>query len=177
MSETVDKRLKGVIFIGYATYIRKKGGLHALENCSKEIGLDLTKLIEEKWYPDTYSLMLIQWVGKNFGPEACRQMGHATVAQRGVISAVARLAGVRKVLESAQKELNDTINFGKVTCVFNDRGATMILKDLIADPVECEVWTGVFEGLMKISGSKGTVKKLTCQKNGGDSCRYELAWK
>jgi len=177
MHETVDKRLKGVVFIGYANFIRKKGGLHALDNCSREIGLDLAKLVEEKWYPDTYSLMLIQWVARTYGPDGCRQMGYATVAQRGVISVVARLAGVRKVLESAQKELNDTINFGKAICEFNEKGATMRLKDLVTDPAECELWIGVFEGLMKISGSKGTVKKLACQTKGADSCKYELVWK
>ena len=177
MNEVVDKRMKGVIFNGYANFIRKKGGNLALEQCSKEIGLDLKKLVDEKWYPDTYSLMTIQWVAKTYGSDGCRQMGHATVAQRGVISAVARLAGVKRILESAQTELNDTINFGKVACEFNEKGATMILRNLVADPIECEVWTGVFEGLLKISGSKGTVRKLTCQQKGAESCIYELVWK
>ncbi len=100
-----------------------------------------------------------------------------SIAERGVISVAARLVGVKKVLESAQKELADTINFGKVECEFNEHGATMILTDLVVDPIECGVWTGVFEGLMKISGSKGTVKKTACQRKGAPACRYELVWK
>jgi predicted hydrocarbon binding protein len=177
MDGTVDRRLKGVIYLGYAGFIKRKGGLEALRKCSGDIGFDLTKIVEEKWYPDTFSLMTIQWVGRTYGPEGLRQMGISTVAQRGVISIGARLVGVRKVLESAQKELSDTINFGKVTCDFTESGASMVLRDLIADPMECEVWTGVFEGLMKISGSKGSVKKVSCQAKGDDACRYEMVWK
>jgi uncharacterized protein (TIGR02265 family) len=104
-------------------------------------------------------------------------MGRSTVTERGIISVMARLAGMRKILESAQKELRDTINFGEVSVEFDERGAVMSLKGLVTKDVECEVWTGVFEGMLKIAGAKGTVKKLTCQAKGDEACKYEIVWK
>jgi uncharacterized protein (TIGR02265 family) len=177
MDEVVDKKLKGVIYIGYSNYIKKKWGLDALQQCSKAVGLDLTKLVEEKWYPDANSALIIHWVASTYGREYLRQMGQSTVTERGIISVMARLAGMRKILESAQKELRDTINFGEASVEFNERGAVMKLSGLVTSDVECEVWTGVFEGMMKISGAKGTVKKVACQAKGDAACAYELVWK
>jgi uncharacterized protein (TIGR02265 family) len=177
MVQVVEKKLKGIIYLGYANFIRKKWGADALQLCSKSVGLDLAKLVEERWYPDQFSALIIQWVADNYGRESLRQMGQSTVTERGIISAVARLAGMRRILESAQKELRDTINFGEASVDFDEHGATMCLKDLITKDVECDVWTGVLEGMMKISGAKGTVTKVACQSKGAPACKYELVWK
>jgi uncharacterized protein (TIGR02265 family) len=176
MPGVVDRKLKGTIFIGYANYIKRKGGLDALERCSKVTGMDLTKLVDEKWYPDILSANVISWVAANYGREGCRAMGMSTVAERGVISVAARLIGVKKVLASAQNELRDTINFGEVGVEFTDSGATMTFRDMVKNEAECDVWMGVL-GLMKISGSKGTVAKTACQVKGAAACTYELTWK
>lgn len=170
-------KTKGTILSGYTKFIRKKWGAEGLAECSRAVGMDLAGVNEEKWYSSEQIDTLLEWVADTKGMPQVRRMGHAVVAERGVISVVARLAGFRRVLERGTDEFRENINFGEVKIDLKDKSAVVTMVGVSGKPATCEAWVGALEGIMAITNTKGTVQKTRCQCKGDPACVYDLEWK
>jgi hypothetical protein len=167
----------GLVFKGYAKFIKKKWGTDGLEACSKAIDLDLTDIIDDKWYPEHYNGLMLEWIKENHGEDYVRQAGFSTATERGVIAFAARLAGIDRVLEKGVEEYRRNFNFGEINIQRPSKKVAIIkLIDATTGKYDCVGWLGAFEGILHITHKKGAVRKTSCQLKGDDCCTYEMEW-
>ena len=169
-------RAKGRVLKAYGKYIKRKWGVDGLTECSKTVGTDIEKIMDEKWYDYKLNEDILDWLVDNHGEEYARKAGFAVVAERGVISFVARVAGIRRVLDRAMLELRDVYDFGEINVEMNGKSATLHMRDVSRSRRGCQAWLGALEGIMHITGAKGTVTKESCQLDGSDNCTYIMNW-
>ena len=171
-----QKRTRGNLINGYAKYLKNKWGAEGMRQCSDYTGLDLNAIVNEKWYPADQADAMLKWVADTKGMDHVRRMGYEVVSERGIITYVARIAGLRKVLERGIQEYRENISFGDVKVVLKDRSARITMVGSSSNPAVCEAWVGALQGLLAITKTKGTVKKPSCQLNGEPACVYEIEW-
>jgi len=169
------ERCTGRILNGYAKFIRKKWGENGLNGLKEATGIDLTDISNDRWYPDTDARKVLKWLSSNHGMDICRQAGYYTVAERGAVTYVARIAGLKRVLDSAQKDFQRTLDFGDMVIEHDSDDLYRVSFTGICFIEEtCTAWQGVMEGILKITNTTGTVTKTSRQVKGDDTCTYEL---
>ena len=176
MTTDTAPKVKGTVIIAYAKFIKKKWGTDGLNDCSKHVGLDLADLQIEKWYPNQYQFDLMEWVNENHGIDMVKAAGTFMTTQRGIISIVARMAGIERVMERGVQEIRDSLRGGEVKVIKGDKTAAIKLKNLSSSPVICVAWEGVFEGVLKLTRTKGKVTETHCQHLGDEYCRFQVDW-
>ena len=173
---TSDPQAKGRIALGYAAFIKKRWGKEGYEKCQKDVKIDFASLKDEMWYPNSLPTNLLIWIEKNYGIDYCRQAGFSVVADRGVITYAARIAGVKKVLERGVDEFRESFKDGGVSVELGDKRAVLSISDINISPCSCQAWIGAFQGILHITKAKGTVKEIACEHKGAKACQYEITW-
>lgn len=171
------KQAKGQVILGYARFIKKKWGAEGLSECERDMGLKFSDIKDDTWYPEDYNSEIIHWIAEKKGLEMVFQAGISTVAQSGVIAFAAKIAGIRRVLERGEEDYYRALNFGGIKVEVGDKSARVALTGTTRDAIECLSWSGVFQGVINITGNKGSVRELQCTHKGADVCIFELTWK
>lgn len=170
---------RGRIINGYLKFVKKKWGAEGVKAAvalTKE--MDLTQVQGDKWYPIEYSDRIIEWMGKEHGMEAVRQSGLATATEIGVIKYLARIAGIKNVLERGHQELRENFDFGEARFETFDDHAKVHFKGVTRIKVSCVAWSGAFKGILEITGNKdGHVEEIECEHEGGKECVFKLIYK
>ena len=172
MSEQDDYLTRGKVFKGYAKFIKKKWGKTGLEECNKAAGIEIDKVPEDRWISNDHQNMVLDWIANTHGEEAVHQAGIAIVAERGIVTYAARIAGFDRVLDQGVEEIRDSIRFGEVSIDRREEEVEIVLKDVSGTPNACPAWKGIFEGTLQITKTKGTVIETSCQHKGADACRF-----
>jgi hypothetical protein len=175
MSPQVNKN-KGTILKGYSTFIKKKWGKEGLSDCEKAVGMELSNILDDKWYPQQHTIDLLEWIKDTHGLDFCRQAGYSTVAERGLISFAARILGIEKVLERGKKDFQEAIGYGDVKIQILDKKALVTITGVNQSEPDCQTWLGALQGILFITKTKGSVKKTHCQVKGDTGCVYEMEW-
>jgi len=128
---------KGRILNGYIRYIEKKWGRDGVIQCGESIGKDLTNILDDRWYPESQTVEIIHWIKNEKGEHHLQKAGYSTVKQTGVISFIAKMAGVERVLESAKKEARESLNYGSIETSKEGKKATVVLTDYSSCPEVC----------------------------------------
>lgn len=176
MPQDISRKVKGKVLISYANFVKKKWGQSGLKDCEKFIKLDLATIQEQRWYYNQYTDDMLAWMAKNYGMDTCRQAGLAITYQTGIVSFIAKVAGVKRVLERGAEEAHDAFNFGELKITMKENSAKIVFVDMTWNKEGCVAWQGVFEGLLEITKTKGTVKKIACHHDGAKNCIYEMKW-
>jgi hypothetical protein len=171
-----ERRVKGRALIGYCKYIKKKWGKDGLESFEKSTGLNASEFAEDKWYPASDTEAIINWIAQNYGPLEVRSAARSMVAEAGIISFLARAAGIDRVLDRALEEIRESLSYGTVTVKKEPWGATVSLTEFCAGPHTHLAWIGILEGALELTKTKGKVEKRSCQLNGADACVYRMTW-
>ena len=174
--EDENRKIRGRVISGYVKFIKKKWGSNGLSSCQAETGLDLSNIIDEKWYPNKDSYNIQKWLAEQHGLDMCKQLGFAVATNIGVISYLARLAGLKRVLDRATLEYRENLTHGQIRVDMGEKSAKIYFKDVNSGETQCITWIGVFEGIMHITKTKGSVKKIACELKGDENCVYELRW-
>lgn len=171
-------RLKGGVLKGYFKYINHKWGKTGLQEVEEATGIRQTDLKEEAFYPWEYSHSILTWISDNKGPEHLRRLGNFTVKNLGVLSYLVRFTNIKFFLRKAKENYEDTFDYGRVSVLMDEMGkrATVIFKDTNQIEESCQVWLGLFEGIMEMTKARGEVTKTKCQVKGEDYCEYVLKW-
>ena len=174
--EEANRKIRGRVIKGYIKFIKKKWGSDGLTSCQKETGVDLSNIIDERWYPNKNSYDIQKWLAERHGLDMCRQLWFSVATNIGVISYIARLAGFKRVLDRAAEEYRENLTHGKIRVDMDKKSAKIYFKDVNSGETQCTTWIGIFEGIMHITKTKGSVKKVACELNGDENCIYELHW-
>jgi hypothetical protein len=171
-----ERNVKGRALIGYCKYIKKKWGADGLQEFEKSTGINSRDYMEDKWYPATDTEKLIEWIATTHGPIEVRNAARSMVTEVGIISFMARAAGMDRVLDKALDETRETLSYGHISVKKEAWGATVSLNDYCAGPHTYEAWIGIMEGTMQLTKTKGKVEKLSCELKGDKACVYKMTW-
>ena len=171
-----EKCVKGRALIGYCKYIKKKWGKDGLEEFEKSTGIRSSEYMEDKWYPAADTEKLIEWIAANHGPLEVRNAARSMVTEVGIISFMARAAGMDRVLDKALDETRGTLSYGHISVKKEPWGATVSLNEFCAGPHTYQAWIGILEGAMALTKTKGKVEKLSCELKGAKACVYKMTW-
>lgn len=173
-----EKKLKGRVLQTYFKYIKKKWGGDGLNDCLKACKIDdVNSIVEDKWYAYQIGLDLTLWVGETHGYKACEQLGFAIATERGVVSYVAWMAGMNKILDKYENMFRDSVNYGKVEMDRKENAVTIKYYDIISTEAGCHVYKGTFEGLLSLGKVKNPQVEVTSHGHDGEGCcTFELTW-
>lgn len=171
-----ERRIKGRVINSYIKFIRSKWGQDGLSSCQKETELELNKISDETWYPNTHSEKIQNWIATKYGLKYCKLLGFAVATETGVISYFAWMAGIKKVLSIATNEFKRNLTHGEIEVEVGPKTAKISLKNVNHYEAQCVTWEGILEGVLKITKNKGRVKKLGCELRGNPACIYEMSW-
>jgi predicted hydrocarbon binding protein len=172
----IEKKCKGSVIQGYAKYLKKKWGQAGLEECEGVLKYRVKDIVSDKWYPAEFNDNMLKWIYETKGHDAIFQAGSSLVSEIGIVSFAARVMGIKKILERGLEETRNSLNYGEIKIDVRDKQATVSFKDMCPYKSSCIVWTGILSGLFKITNTKGTVREVKCELEGGDACVYELKW-
>ena len=172
-----ERKIKGRVLNNYMKFIKKKWGVDGFSDCQRHTKLNLSEIHDDRWYMSNNSDKIQKWIADAHGIDCCRQLGFSIVTEIGIISYAARIAGIRKVLSRATEEYKENLAHGQIDVQMSKNNAVILFKDVNRYESNCQTWIGIFEGIMHITKTKGTVKKTACEVKGDDSCTYELEWK
>ena len=182
MTDTVDKatgnKLKGGVMKSYYKFIARQWGGAGVRECEEATGVYDSELKEEVFYPWEFNEKILLWISEKGGSDQLRKLGNFIVKNLGVLSYLVRFANMKFFLRKAKENYDDTFNYGRVSVLMDERGkmATVIFKDTNKIEESCQVWLGLFEGMLEMTKSKGTVTKAKCQVTGDDYCEYIIKW-
>lgn len=169
-------KIIGRVLLGYRDYIKKRWGREAVAEVSRVIDLDLEGVADDRWYLHMYNDDIIDWLADTHGQDTCRMAASEMVTSVGIISYVAWIAGIRRVLKQAVKEYRDSIDYGTIETEIGKGQALIHLQGTMANKNTCVGWIGVLEGIMKLSKAKGGVEKVGCEFDGDERCTYLMRW-
>jgi len=174
---TDEKQLKGAVLLGYFKFIRKKWGKAGLDQCIQSVGLEESKIKEGHWYSHRHSHAILGWIASEKGEEFLRECGNHTVKDLGILSYIVRFMDIESILKKGRRSYSDAFNYGKMRIETEKSWATIKIKGNAQDDRHaCMTWTGVFEGMLQMTRTKGTVKKTACQTLGAEWCEWEMDW-
>jgi hypothetical protein len=171
-----DRKIKGRVIKSYIKFVKTKWGQNGLASCQNNTTLDLSKVNEEMWYPNIHSEEIQNWIANTHGLKYCKMLGFNVATEVGVISYLARLAGIKKVLSMATNEYKRNLTHGEIEVELDSKTANISLKDVNRFESQCATWKGIFEGVLYITKQQGKVTKHTCQLKGDQACTYEMTW-
>jgi len=171
-----ERAVRGQILKTYFKFIRKKWGESGHDECISSTNVNPADILDERWYPNEFSLKVQQWIYDSHGPDSCRKMGFTLSTEVGIIAYIAWMAGMKKVLDTAGKQFKANIKHGEVTTEYDGKTAILSLKGINFHKAQCHTTIGVCEGAYKLTKTKGTVEEIECEVEGGEACRYKLVW-
>jgi len=175
MADT-DRKIRGQVLKTYFVHIKKKWGVDGLKTCQEVVGITMDQIFDDNWYDNQFSEDIQRWIWEVKGDDAARKMGVSTATEVGIISYVAWMAGMKKVLETASKQFANNLTHGKVWVDIDGKVATLHVQDMLRHKGQCLGVHGICEGTLKLTKNKGTVEKVSCELDGDDSCSYRIDW-
>ncbi len=167
---------RGDVLLGYQKFIKKKWGADGLEACIKETGHDFSMYKNDKWYPNDWCDDILKWMAKTHGIDYCRQLGKDLTENVGMIEFAAKIMGIERVLDRGGDQFKRSFDFGQIDIERTNKEARVIFTDVSICEEACMAWKGGLEGIMKITGAKGTVEEVECQLKGSSKCVYIMKW-
>ena len=79
-----DPKLRGSVILGYLKFIKKTWGVSGLEQCTKDLGLDMSAIKDGGWYRETISGQVLAWISNNKGPEYVEKAGAHVIKNLGI---------------------------------------------------------------------------------------------
>ncbi len=171
------KQIIGSSLLGYRKFIKKKWGKAGVEDVEKFINFKLDDVTDEKWYPSILNDSMLAWIAQNYGMDMVRQAGFYIVTNVGIVSFAARIAGIERVFTRGMEQFRNNIDYGEINIEKEGKVAMITMIDVSVDEVTHMAWQGIFEGVLHVSGARGTVTVLETQTGGSDKCVYKMEWK
>jgi hypothetical protein len=155
MNAPGERLTRGSAMNGSFGYIQKKWGKEGLEQCKRDIGLDM-ELKDGGYYPDDILVRTLKWIGREKGMNYVRESGKHTVLNLGMMSWLMRFADIKTVAKRFPKNYSEIYKFGTVEVDTGKPGIIFLrFYDIITYEEAYHSWLGVCEGALEACKTKG----------------------
>ena len=145
--------------------------------------LNLVDVLESptrQWIPLGSIMRLLNEIERRFGDgsfRVVRELASDTVQHYpSVRRYLVRGLPWHLFLEIGPSAYMREFNHGRIEVEVERNQALVKLFEWLSSPARCAGWVGVFEGVLRLKGLKGSVEKRGCMLHGDDYCGYLMRW-
>lgn len=176
----VAPMVRGTHFKNYYHWVRERYGKDAADGLFREFGVDPSRIDEEGWYPLRTTIQVLETIEALFGDgtyETIRRMFNDEAANFSSIQKLlSRVLPLSLLLELGAGYYTREFNHGRLEVEVKGRRALMKNYDWISSPARCAGWLGTYEGALRLTGHRATVRKVACMLKGDPYCGYAVEW-
>ena len=174
-----EKHTRGSVIRGYVDYVRKTWGEAGVKELCLALNFDLGSIEDKQWYDEKLSADILDWIKDNKGLKFVELCGKHTIQHPGTLLAfLLKFMSVKSILKRAGPTFKEGFDYGEVDVeMLDDNRAVVYMKNVSVDENSCLAWLGALEGLLEMTGVKGTVKEIKCQRTGAQYCEFLMEWK
>ena len=170
------RMIKGAIFNGYLSFIKKKWGNEGVRKA-----MEYVKVKQEpkdgEWVSLEKTYGLLDWIEKEHGRDYIVDAGKWMMKGMGgdFKFMFAAVMGFERVLNRVQKDISKLLFKGNGVEIVKDRkSATIRLKDFRMGDTSCLAWKGALLGVMEVTKTKGDVEVL--DSGNENDCLVRATW-
>lgn len=171
---------RGTHFKNYHHWMVTHHGRAKADFLFRQFGIDPNRIDAEGWYPLRTVVQVLETIESLYGDGTYSTVRQLFVEEAGNFSSVRRLITrvlpLSLLLEMVPNAYAREFNHGRVEVEVHGRKALMKHFDWISSPARCAGWQGTYEGGLRLTGHKGSVKKVACMLRGDPYCGYEIEW-
>ena len=176
----MERQVRGDVLIAHFGFVKRKWGADGVNKVIADAGFDPTNLNPKDWYPDTYDLDYLRSIERHSGTgdgHIAFQSGFHAATHLGLLGYIARIMPIKALLSRSLSHYKDAFTYGELHIVeLEEEYAILRFVNLGPEQLVCHSWTGAFEGLLKISGNKGTVEHTACRHHGDEFDDFKMSW-
>ncbi len=176
----VAPMIRGSHFKVYHHWVSVNHGKEAADKLFRQFGMDPRKIDAQGWYPLRTTVQVLESIEALYGDgtyETIRLLFHDEVGNFSSLRRLAaRLLPMSLLIELAPGVYAREFNHGRFEVEVRGHRAIIRNYDWINSPARCAGWLGTYEGMLRLSGNEGTVRKIACMLKGDAYCGYELEW-
>ena len=156
------RMIKGVIFNGYLSFIKKKWGKEGMNRAMEYAGMKQEPR-DGEWVSLEKTYKLLEWIEKEHG------RGYIVDAGKWMMKGMggdfkfmfAAVMGFERVLNRVQKEISKLLFKGSGVEINKEgKTATIRLKGFKMRETSCLAWKGALLGVMEVTKTRGTVEVM-----------------
>jgi len=175
MLTAVERQIRGSVLNTWLKYVHHQWGTNGLTECLKSLSLRVGKFNDGQMYDYTLVEELTRWISSTKGMKYVRAGGTFHVTNLGVFAFVVSFLDIKTIAQRGAKTFRKLYSFGKAEYDMSQPNRLVAhIYDVSTVEEICEVWIGVFEGMLKITKKTGTVTKTDCRLKGAECCVYVL---
>ncbi len=176
-AESMEGRMiKGAIFNGYLSFIKKKWGIQGVNDAMEHVGVK-NEPKDGEWVSLEKTYGLLEWIEKEHGKEYIVDAGKWMMKGMGgdFKFMFAAVMGFERVLNRVQKDISKLLFKGNGVEIHKDgKRATIRLKGFKMGENSCLAWKGALLGVMDVTKTNGTVEVMD---SGNDTdCLVDAKW-
>ena len=170
------RKIKGDVLKGYMKFVQKTWKKEGLEELISAIKID-PDIQEGDWYDEIWSIKILEWIAENKGEQYLEKSGKFAIMDLGKLSHIVGFLDIKSILQRGSESYADAFNDGEFIVELGDKGATIKIKGSgINDKYACRTWIGVFNGMLEVTHTIGTVKEIKCERDGAPHCEFLMEW-
>jgi len=171
---------RGSHFRNYYHWVSQRFGRKAANDLFEDVGFDPSRVDADGWYPLKTAMDILDLVETRFGDgsyETVRAMlrdeAHNFSSLRRLLS---RVLPLPLLIELSPSAYHREFNHGRLEIEIEGRRAIIKNYDWMSSRARCKAWLGTYEGAIAFSGTKATVRKVSCMLDGDAYCGYAIEW-
>jgi len=176
----VAPMVRGTHFRNYHHWVATHHGRKAADDLFRQFGIDPDRIDPDGWYPLATVVRVLESIEALFGDgtyETIRQLFREEAGNFSTIRRlVSRVLPLSLLIEIGAAGYTREFNHGRLEVETKGRRALLKNFDWISSPARCAGWWGTYEGVLAITGHKGTVRKVACMLKGDPYCGYLVEW-
>ncbi len=176
-TEKNDNELSGQIIISMINYVRKRWGERGVSDLEGDTGIKAGGIKEGMFYPLDHAGKVMAHVKDRYGPENIRKMGRFQVKDIGFKRYLARFVPPEKVLRLIRESYHKMTKVGTMGIKETKGGAEITMTDFIKNEDLVELWTGVYEGVLEMTRTKGSVETDAGELTDKGLVIFSVTWK
>ena len=168
------KRAKGAIVNSYLKFIKKKWGIHGLQDAMKYAGI--TRPVKDsEWFPMEKTDRVLEWIAENRGMDYVVEAGKYAPKNMGVFTSFfAAVIGIERMLRRAGETYRTIFDFGEIHIAIEKNRAVVEIKGARLTDYSCPAWKGALEGIMELTRTAGKV--MPVKPDSPEDCKFILEW-
>ena len=171
-----DRKIKGDVLIGYMKFIQNTWGKDGLEELISAIEID-PDIQEGRWYDEVWSIKILEWIAESKGEEYLERSGRFAIMGLEELSHIVDFLDIKSILKRGSESYEGAFNDGEFVVELGEKDATIKIKGSgTNDKYACRTWIGVFNGMLEITNTIGTVRETQCERDGASHCEFIMEW-
>ncbi len=171
----MEHQIRGGVLNNWLKLVHRQWGTNGLAKCIKKLSLPVGKFNDGQMYDDALVEEITRWISSEKGMDQVRAGGTYHLTHLGVFSFIVSFLDIKTIAQRGEKTFEKVYSFGKADYDTSQPNRLVAhIYDVCTIEEICQVWIGLFEGMLQITKRKGTVTQTKCQLKGDECCVFAV---